>query len=90
LSSIYGYYNGTLTAGGSSFGAFTTVTKINDNLFSMRIGQTGMGVSMGIDSVTVTPGTTNYSLSKSGGLSGTIDGTTLTWSDPYYSFTGTK
>ena len=93
LSTVYGTYNGTLSAGASSMGAYTVITKIDDNYVSFGIGQTGGPVSMVADSISISAATTNYNLSKTEGaetMSGTVDGTTLNWHDSFYTFTGTK
>ena len=90
IDSIYGKYNGTLSIPGNSLAAFCDVTKINDNQVIIYIGEQNQAPSMVTDTISVTASESNYSLSQPGGFSGTVNGTNLTWSDPYYSFTGTK
>ncbi len=87
---IAGTYTGSMNADWSKKFAFCEVSKIDDQLVTMDIGEIGFNPTMRIDSVSVSSTNNVITLSKSGSFSGSVDGNVLSWSKPNFKFTGTK
>lgn len=87
---VKGTYNGTLTfsGGGSDPNASCNLAKTNDNLVQLIL--TSALPSSPLDSISVAGTANPYTLTKTGGFTGSVNGNTLIWTYTSLSFTGTK